>query len=213
MAAAQPRLSRYHSILTVFGVTRAVLELAAIPLAPLLFRHHVGLLVFMRPTKEVLLFAGYAIERGDVSWYVVVLAALPLYFGGVWLSYALGYVNGPQLARKDLPGVAGRLLPRKRIQKLRHAIDDNGATVVFLGRIAAMPSSLIAAAAGVARYDLRRFALIDAAGGTIAFAAMVGLGYALDQAYESAGPWLTGLGLAALVAGAVIVGRTLTGRD
>ncbi len=210
MAAAKPRDSRYHRILAVLGAARVVMQLAAIPLAPLLYRKHVGVLVFLRPTKEVLLFAGYAIENGDVSWYVVVICAIPIYFGGVWLSYALGYEYGPKMTRKALPGLLGRLLPRKRIQKVRKAIEKNGARVVFLGRLAAMPSSLIGAAAGVARFDVKRFLTNDAAGGSLAFALMVGLGYGLDEAYENAGPWLTGFGIAAFGAGAFFVGRTIT---
>ncbi len=209
MATAKPRLSRYETILTGLAVLRVVLQFAAIPLAPFLYRRHVGVLVLMRPTKEVLLFAGYAIQRGDVSWYVVLVALVPLYFGGVWLLYALGYAFGPRLARKALPGILGRLLPRKRIQTMRKAIDRSSARVVLLGRLAAMPSSVIAAAAGVARFDPRRFLLYDTIGGVAALALMLGLGFGLDEAYETAGPWLTGLGAAAFVAAAFFIGRNV----
>ncbi|MEY2470457.1 MAG: hypothetical protein QOF21_3155 [Actinomycetota bacterium] len=189
---------------------RAVLEIAAIPLAPFLYRHHVAVLVFLRPTKEVLLFAGFAAENGDVSLPVVVAAALPLLLGGVWQFFALGREFSDDLAKHKLPGIAGRVLPRDRINRLQKVLKKEGAKVVFLGRLAAMPSSLIAAAAGASKFNVRRYLLVDLAGALVSLVLMLGLGWLLDEAYEDAGPWLTGLGLAAIVAVAVVIGRTLT---
>ena len=193
--------------LPVLAVLRTGLALVAIPLAPFLYREHPAVLVLLRPTKEVLLFAGYAAHRGDVSLVTVVLAALPILLGGVWLFYALGREHGTD---RDLPGLLGRLVPRKRVQTLRKAVDRNGEKVLFLGRLAAMPSSLLAAAAGASGVDVRRFLLVDTAGALTSLALMLGLGWVLDDAYESAGPWLTALGIAAIAIVGVIIGRALS---
>lgn len=168
------------------------------------------MLVLLRPTKETLLYAGYAIENGDASLGVIVVAALPILVTGVWLFFALGYGFGPELAKRELPGIAGRVLPRQRVVALQRAVKRRGATVVFLGRLAAMPSTMVAAAAGTARFDIRRFLLVDAAGALLSLGLMLGLGYALDDAYEDAGIWLTGLGVAALAGVAIVIGRVLT---
>lgn len=196
--------------LLVAGAVRAVLALAAIPLAPLLYKDHVAVLVLLRPTKETLLYAGFAAENGDISLPVAVLAALPILLAGVWLFFALGREFATELTKQGLPGVAGRLLPKPRIDRLRRALKKQGDKVIFLGRLAAMPSSLIAAAAGVSKVDVRRFLIVDTAGGLLSLALMLGLGWFLDDAYEDAGPWLSTLGLAALAGAAILIGRTLT---
>jgi len=192
------------------AAVRAALAILAIPLAPFLYREHVAVLVLLRPTKEVLLFAGFAAQNRDVSLPVVVVAALPILLAGVWQFFALGREFSSELGRSDLPGIAGRLLPRGRIRRLQDALQHQGEKVVFLGRLAAMPSSLIAAAAGASKFNVRRYLLVDLAGALVSLVLMLGLGWFLDEAYEDAGPWLTGLGVAAIVAVAVVIGRTLT---
>ena len=198
-----------RALLVAAGV-RAVLAILAIPLAPLLYRDNIAVLVLLRPTKETLLFAGFAAENGDISLGVAIVAALPILLGGVWLFFWLGREFCQDLEKQDLPGIAGRLLPRQRIVRLQDALNSQGDKVIFLGRLAAMPSSLIAAAAGASEISVRRFLIFDLAGGLLSLAAMLGLGWLLDDAYEDAGPWLTTLGLAAIVIAAVLVGRGLT---
>lgn len=168
------------------------------------------MLVLLRPTKETLLFAGYSVHDHRVSLPVAIVAALPMLLLGVWQFYALGREYRTDLKKKDLPGLAGRVLPRKRVRKLQDAIDKRGRIVIFLGRLAAMPSSLIAAAAGASGFDRRTFLAVDTGGALASLTLMFGLGWALEDAYETAGPWLTGLGLAALVAAAVVIGRSLS---
>lgn len=192
------------------AVVRAVLAVLAVPLAPFLYREHVAVLVLLRPTKEVLLFAGFAARRHDLTLPVLVVAAVPILVGGVWLFFGLGREYGPSLTEKQLPGVAGRLLPRERVRRLQSAIEREGAKVIFIGRLAAMPSSLVAAAAGAAKFDLTRFLIVDVCGALASLALMVGLGWLLEDAYEAAGPWLTALGVAALVGVGVVVARSFS---
>ena len=82
--------------------------------------------------------------------------------------------------------------------------------VVFLGRLAAFPSSLTAAAAGAAGVPWRRFVIADTAGALVSLALVLGLGYALGEAYDEGGAWVTVGGVAVLVAGAVLLGRALS---
>jgi membrane protein DedA with SNARE-associated domain len=204
------RLRRQRTILVVAAAVRAVLALAAIPLAPFLYRKHVAVLVLLRPTKEVLLFAGFAAENGDISLGLTVLAALPILLGGVWLFFALGRAFGPELQKDELPGVAGRLLPQKRVDRMREALKTKGDKVILLGRLAAMPSSLIAAAAGASKFSVRRFLIVDTAGALISLPMLLALGWFLDEAYESAGPWLSAVGILGVAAVAVLIGRTMS---
>jgi membrane-associated protein len=133
-----------------------------------------------------------------------------LLFLGVWQFFALGRLYATDLAKKDLPGIAGRLLPRKRVHKMQSAIDREGEKVVVIGRFAAMPSSLIAVAAGASKMAWRRFLFFDSIGAVGSFILMVGLGWFLEDAYEAAGIWLTGLGVAAIAAVAIVIGRAIS---
>lgn len=198
-----------RGVLLTLAAVRGLLALAAIPLAPALYRDHFVLLVLMRPTKEVLLAGGFLMRTDRVDPLVVVLAALPLLVLGVWLFYALGRSFEDEIGEERLPGLAGRLLPPKRIRKLREVLGRRGWPVVFLGRLAAFPSTLVAAAAGSSDMPPSRFLPADAAGAAASLGEAVAAGYLLGQAYKRGGPWLTAAGVAVLVALAVVVGRRL----
>jgi membrane protein DedA with SNARE-associated domain len=191
------------------AAARVVSGIIAIPLAPVLYRDHFIALVMLRPTKEVFLAGGLRIAQGEVSGPVLVLAAIPLLLGGVWLFYALGLGYREEICDAELPGIAGRLLPAKRIRKLGKAVEAGGARLVFLGRLASFPSSLVGAAAGTGAMDTVRFLLADGIGGLCSMGIALGAGFVLEEAYEDAGPWLSGLGVAALLAVALILGRRL----
>lgn len=197
-------------LLLALAGLRAVLAIVAIPLAPALYEDHLAVLVLLRPSKEVLLFAGYAIRQHDVSVPVVVLAALPLLVLAVWVFYFLGKSYADDLNDADLPGVAGRLLPRKRVHALRDAVCDRGWPLVFIGRLASAPSTLVAAAAGGAEVEDRSFLAADLAGALTSLSAMLFAGYVLGEAREKAGPWFTIVGGIAVLGLLTLLGKQLT---
>jgi membrane protein DedA with SNARE-associated domain len=192
------------------AVVRAVMAAAAIPLAPWLYREHAAVLVFLRPTKEVFLYAGFLVQEGDASLLAVVGAALPLHLAGVWLFFGLGRAYAEELEDAELPGIAGRVLPKRRLDSLREVLDERGMRVVFLGRLAAFPSTLTAAAAGSAGLPAREFLMADTAGALLSLAALLALGSVLGEAYEGAGAWVTGAGVVALAVVALVLGRALS---
>lgn len=183
--------------------------LLAIPLAPVLYEEHFVLLVLLRPTKDVFLAGGFLVERGDVASAPIVVAALPLLIGGVWLFHALGRGFRDEIESADLPWIAGRLLPPKRIKAIGDAVEEGGPRLVYLGRLAAFPSTLVAAAAGTGRMDVRTFLVADGLGGLTSMVLSLTLGYLLGEAYDTAGPWLTGVGVVALASMAIVIGRRL----
>jgi membrane protein DedA with SNARE-associated domain len=197
-------------VLIGLAIVRTALFGLALLLAPWLYEEHAAVLVLLRPTKEVLLFAGFMTRRHDLSAPVVLAAALPLMLVGVWLFFWLGRAYEEEAGEIELPGVAGRLLPKGRIDHFRTALEDRGVWVVFLGRLAVMPSSAIAAAAGSSGVSWRRFVVADTAGGLLSLAALVTAGYVLGETYEAAGGWFTAAGAVVLVALAVLLGRALS---
>lgn len=183
---------------------------AALAVAPWLYREHASALVFLRPTKEVFLYAGFLVRQGDAALPGVVVAALPLLLGGVWLFFGLGRMYVDEIEEGDLPGLAGRILPKRRLDKLRGVLDERGMRVVFLGRLAAFPSSLMAAAAGSAGVSWKAFLLADTAGALVSLVALLAIGFGLGEAYEEAGVWVTVAGVVVLGGLAVVVGRALS---
>jgi membrane protein DedA with SNARE-associated domain len=188
---------------------RGLVSVAAVFLAPALYRDHVAILTLMRPTKEVFLYDGFVVRRGDAFLPVLVASALPILLLGVWIFFGLGRAYGQQLCEGELPGIAGRILPKKRIDALREVLDDRGTSMVFLGRLAAFPSSLLAAAAGSSGMPWAPFLLADTLGALTSMAALLSAGYLLGEAYEDAGAWVTVVGVAVLVALLVLFGREL----
>lgn len=188
---------------------RGILAIIAIPLAPVLHRDHVAGLVSLRPTKDVFLFAGFQVNRGHTTLPAVVAAALPLLLGGVWASFGLGRAYADRLDEGELPGLLGRVLPAKRIDAMRSLLDEKGSRVLFLGRLAAFPSTVMAAAAGASGMSWRRFVVSDGAGALLSLAVALELGDVLEDAYESGGTWLSVLGVVVLAMGAVVLGRSL----
>lgn len=189
---------------------RGVLSLVALPLAPALYKDHFVILVLLRPTKEVLLAGGFFVRRGDVSVLPILLAAVPLMVFGVWLFYALGRAYADEIQSGDgLPSWAQRLLPTDRIQDLCRILDRKGGGVVVAGRLAAFPSSLLAAAAGVSGMEPGRFLPADGLGAALSVVEVMVAGYILGEAYEQAGPWLTAVGVAVLFGLLMVVGRWL----
>jgi membrane protein DedA with SNARE-associated domain len=202
---------KYKTPLLWSAAVRAVLGLAAIPLAPFLYREHFAALVLLRPTKEVLLAAGFEVRRGDANALTVVLAAVPLAVFGVWLFFFLGQAFAKELQEgKGLPRFADRLLPTEKIKDLCAVLEDKGPKVIFLGRLATFPSSLLAAAAGASGMKAKQFLPADLVGALVGIAEVLVAGYLLGEAYKKAGPWLTGVGVLALLAMLFVLGRALS---
>jgi membrane protein DedA with SNARE-associated domain len=205
----QQRASNLRTVLLVLAGLRGVLAAIAIPLAPALYKKHFMVLVLLRPTKDVLLAAGFLGRRHEVHLTLVMLAAVPLMVFGVWIFFWLGRSFGPDIRNGKLPKWAQRILPKDRIEDMCKVLDKRGDRVVIIGRLAAFPSTLMAAAAGASGMDTKQFLRADAVGALLSIIEVVGAGYVLGSAYKAAGPWVTVVGVVMLFAGMYYVGRML----
>lgn len=195
------------------GALRIAVAVIAIPLVPLWFKDHFLLLVFMRPTKELFLAGGFLVKRGDVDLVPLCLAAIPLSIFGAWLFYLLGRTYAKEIQAGKLPRLAEKILDADKIKRFEKALDEKGTKLIFLGRLAVMSSAAVAAAAGAVRLAPKKFFPVDLAGGLLSIAYTVAAGYFLGEAYEKAGPWLTGVGVVAFMGFAYILGRALNEDD
>jgi membrane protein DedA with SNARE-associated domain len=164
----------------------------------------------MRPTKEVLLAAGFLIRLDEVWWVPVIAAAAPLALLGVWHAYYLGRFYAPQIRQpKNLPWIVRKVLKPDRVKLMQGLLKRKGMKLVLLGRLAVFPSTLVGMAAGSGDVPSRKFFPADAIGGLLSIVEAVGLGFLLGEAYKRAGPWITVAGFVAVAAVAFIVARQL----
>jgi membrane protein DedA with SNARE-associated domain len=200
-----------RTALLAAAAARGALGLVAIPLAAALYKRHFVVLVLLRPTKEVLLAGGFFVRRGEVSLLPLLAAAVPLAFFGVWLFFAIGRAYSEELRGKadGLPKWAQRVVPPDRVKAMCRVLDKRGRSVIVLGRLAAFPSTLLATAAGASGMRPAHFLVADAIGATLSIFEVVIAGYVLGAAYKEAGPWLTAVGVAALLALLFVFGRWL----
>ena len=173
----------------------------AIPLAPFLYRRHFLILVLLRPSQGVLLAGAVLARHGGIPLWELLAAALPLQVLVVWLYFLIGEAWQTEIDNDDeLPFMMTRVLPPKRINRLRRALRKRGRQLVVLARFAVFPTGLLAATAGASDMEARRFFLADGAAFAVATALVVGTGDALGVAKHQAGVWVGVIGVAGLVA-------------
>lgn len=192
--------SPLRGVVVTVAAIRYLVPILAIPLVPVLVPDRVPLLVLLRPGKEILLLAG-GLWRASAqhSLLAIFLAYLPLMLGGVWVFFLLGRLYAEELRAGEGPAWLHRLIPHHRLEVGHRVLERRGPAIAVIGRLAAMPATIIAAAAGTSTVDARRFLLADFAGAMAAFAIATGVGAALGSAYEQGGAWMTGAGVVLVV--------------
>lgn len=209
------KYTRLRTVLVWLAGLRIVLSIAAIPLAKFLYSDNFLLLVVMRPTKEVLLAGAFKARATQSPGLLlqIVLAALPLSILGVWHFYYLGRLYEEEINREKLPGIVGRILPLKKITKLQKVLKKKGPKVVFLGRLAAFPSTLVGAAAGSSKVKTKQFLPPDVMGALLGIAEVMLVGYLLGGFFNKDDPittgLITGVGVIVLFALLFLIGRHL----
>lgn len=191
---------RWKRPLLVAAIARYAIPVAAIPLAAALIPDRVPLLTLLRPGKEVLLLAGGLWSSdGRPSLLMVFVAYVPLMILSVWGFFALGRAYSDDLAEGEGPAWLHRVVPAHKLEATQRVIAKRGVTVAILGRIAALPPTILAAAAGTSDVDTRRYLAADTVGAIAAFGVTIGVGIGLGRAYERGGIWLTAASIAVLL--------------
>lgn len=201
---------RWRRPLLAASALRYLVPILALPLVPVLTPDEVGLLTLLRPGKEILLLAGGLTRtRGTPGVLVAFLAFVPLMVGGVWAFYGLGRAYADDLRSGNGPAWLARAVPPDRLEVAQRVLARRGPAIAVIGRVAALPPTVVAAAAGISDVRTRSFLLADLVGAVASFGILFSVGLALGSAYERGGPWLTGIGLALVVVAVVLVSRWL----
>lgn len=187
---------------------RLVLPLIAVPLIPVLIRDRLALLVLLRPQKEFLLLAGARLRlTGEPSLAVLVAAYLPFMILAVWAFFIVGRVYRNRILGPNAPAWLQRAIPPRHLDIAQRILARRGPWIAVLGRLAAFPPTVLAAAAGTSEVSARRYLIADLTGAAISFAAVVAAGFALGRAYEQGGWWFTAAGAAVFVVMVVLLTR------
>ena len=191
------------------AIARYVIPLAVIPAIPFLIaRGELALLVLLRPQKEFLLLAAAQLARtGAPSIALLFAAYVPLMIVAVWAFFVVGRMFRPALDAGEAPRWLTRILPPQQLDVGRRVIARRGPLIAVMGRMAALPPTIMAAAAGASDVDGRRYLAADLVGALGSFALMVGAGLVLGEAYDEYGIWITVAGLMVLVALIALITR------
>jgi membrane protein DedA with SNARE-associated domain len=205
---AVPTTLRRASVALV--VVRLALPFVAVPLIPLLVFDRIELLVLLRPQKEFLLRGGAQARLSGAPSIAMLLAAyVPFMLVAVWAFFVVGRAYRDRIRGDDTPRWLRRALPPARLELAQRVLAHHGAGIAVLGRLAAFPPTILAAAAGISDVDARRYLGADLAGALSSFALAVGAGWALGETYARAGIWLTAAGLVVLAVLVALLTRWL----
>lgn len=201
---AQPDVSKPHNglfrLAVVVAVLRYAIPLAAVPLIPFLITRNITLLVLLRPQKEFLLLGGgQARYLGEPELWMLFAAYLPLSVLPIGAFYIVGKRYRHVIGTDAAPRWLSRVLPPKQLALGVRIMARKGPLIAIIGRLAALPPTVLAAAAGLAGTPARRFLVADAIGALAAFAIVVTVGWGLGRAYADGAAWLTAAGVALFV--------------
>jgi membrane protein DedA with SNARE-associated domain len=106
------------------------------------------------PSEVIMSFAGFAAQRGELSfWWVVVAGTVGSMIGSV-LSYVVGYYGGRPLLERYGKCI---MVTKKEIDMTHSWFDRYGSKTVFITRLLPIVRAFVSLPAGIARMDFSRF--------------------------------------------------------
>jgi membrane-associated protein len=162
------------------------------------------------PSEAVVIAASILATRGELSIWLVAVAAAAGGFVGDTGSYVLGRTAGAAAAGRLFRGPKAR----RRLDWAGAALERHGTTIIAVARFVPGGRTATTFTAGTVRLPWPRFAAADAVGASLWAAYATGLGYLGGETFERRplAAFLFGLGVALLVSLAVEAARRLRRR-
>jgi membrane protein DedA with SNARE-associated domain len=127
------------------------------------------------PSELTLLFAGYSVDRGWISFPLAVAAATAGNLVGSLLAYALGTSGLPQ----RVPGL------RRVLARGESMLDRRGTRAVLIARLLPLARTFVSLPAGARRIPLARFIVLTTVGCALWAAAFTLAGVVAGSAWQT----------------------------
>jgi membrane protein DedA with SNARE-associated domain len=152
------------------------------------------------PSEAIMLFAGFAVSKGELTLFGIVAAGVLGNLVGSWIGYAIGYYGRTDLLeRHRLFHVNPELL-----RKTEGYFERYGDATVFFSRMLPIVRTFVSLPAGVARMPIMRFSVLTVLGSIPWVLALGLIGQAVGDNWET---WRHNLGyLDYVVAAAIVIG-------
>ena len=154
------------------------------------------------PSEITLIPAGYLVQKGQMSGLVVLLVSIAGTVGGALANYYIAYFFGRLLFVDK--GKYFFLNPSK-LKKIEQFFAEHGAISVFTGRFLPGVKHFISFPAGLAKMNLKLFALYTALGGAIWCTILITLGYIIGENEHLIKKYLKQLNLIFIIVVSVLV--------
>jgi membrane protein DedA with SNARE-associated domain len=151
------------------------------------------------PSEAIMLFAGFAASKGELTLVGIVAAGVLGNLIGSWIGYAIGYFG-----RTDLLERFHVLhVSPERMAQVEGWFARNGDATVFFSRMLPIVRTFVSLPAGVAKMPLARFSLLTVLGSIPWVLALALIGEAVGANWET---WRHNLSYLDYVVAAAIVG-------
>ena len=151
------------------------------------------------PSEAIMLFAGFAVSKGELTLAGIVTAGVLGNLVGSWVGYAIGYFGRTDVLERHRLFHVGEA----RLQQAEGWFKRYGDATVFFSRMLPLVRTFVSVPAGVARMPLARFSLLTALGSIPWVLALALLGQSVGDNWES---WRHNLGYLDYVVAAAILG-------
>jgi membrane protein DedA with SNARE-associated domain len=151
------------------------------------------------PSEAIMLFAGFAVSKGELTLVGIVAAGVLGNLVGSWIGYAIGYYGRVDLLERH------RVfhVSKARLQQTEGWFERYGDATVFLARMLPIVRTFVSLPAGVAKMPLLRFSVLTTLGSIPWVLALALLGQSVGDNWES---WRHNLGYIDYVVAAAIIG-------
>jgi len=108
------------------------------------------------PSEVTMPFAGFLAATGQMSFWIVVIVGAVANLAGSLLAYWIGYVGGRPLITKYGKYI---LISHHDLDMADRWFSRHGELIVFLGRLLPVVRTYISFPAGIAKMNLKKFAI------------------------------------------------------
>ncbi len=151
------------------------------------------------PSEAIMLFAGFAVSKGELTLVGVVAAGVLGNLVGSWIGYAIGYYGRLDLLERHHVFH----ISQTRLQQTERWFERYGSATVFFSRMLPLVRTFVSVPAGVARMPLGRFSLLTVLGAIPWVLALALVGESVGENWET---WRHRLGyLDYAIAAAIVV--------